>query len=310
MSETLRWPVVLIDKEVFDVVGYETMPELVEDLRTAGALTQIVDHNPDPEALLLAARRLNTNLDDCVLVGNSIQDIQAARAVGIASAAVIGDADEMPGLRDMQPDVWDYGVDSLREELILVNPVILPDEITVLHGLEAVRRRPKMYIGSTGIEGIANLVRCVLDFSFDPDDDCGGQATSACVTVFPDGGIEVRDNGVGLPVHPIDRNTRTVQRMFLHMLVGGHNPVLGLYAVNALSSSLIVTVNRDGHKWRQEFGSDIHWTQPKDLGPSESRGMTLHFWPLHEIFGEFGQDDILNVLTPLVGQYPDLRILG
>src|SRR5260370_799287 len=138
--------------------------------------------------------------------------------------------------------------------------------ITVLEGLEAVRKRPGMYIGSTGERGLHHLVQEVVDNSV--DEALAGEADEIDVTVLADGGVRVRDNGRGIPVdmHPVE-NRPAVEVVLTTLHAGGkfasqssaasgglHG--VGVSVVNALSRRPDGEVRREGHVWRQSHGKD------------------------------------------------------
>ncbi|WP_019633688.1 DNA topoisomerase (ATP-hydrolyzing) subunit B [Actinomadura atramentaria] len=166
--------------------------------------------------------------------------------------------------------------------------------ITVLEGLEAVRKRPGMYIGSTGEKGLHHLVYEIVDNSV--DEALAGHADTIEVVLLADGGVSVDDNGRGIPVgeHPVEK--RPAIELVLTTLhaggkfdgksyaVSGGLHGVGSAVVNALSTRLVAEVRRDGSHWRQSYtwqGAEGPLVQGE---PTEETGTTITFWPDGEIF--------------------------
>ncbi|WP_375484548.1 DNA topoisomerase (ATP-hydrolyzing) subunit B [uncultured Jatrophihabitans sp.] len=166
--------------------------------------------------------------------------------------------------------------------------------ITVLEGLEAVRKRPGMYIGSTSARGLHHLVWEVVDNSV--DEALGGHADRIEVTLLADGGVRVKDNGRGMPVdmHPTQkRPTVEVILTVLHAggkfdgkayAVSGGLHGVGVSVVNALSRRLEVDIERDGFRWTQPFVDQVPAEPLKKGGPSTKTGTTVTFWADPAIF--------------------------
>ncbi|WP_454042232.1 DNA topoisomerase (ATP-hydrolyzing) subunit B [Cellulosimicrobium sp. Marseille-Q8652] len=167
--------------------------------------------------------------------------------------------------------------------------------ITVLEGLEAVRKRPGMYIGSTGERGLHHLVYEVVDNSV--DEALAGHADTIDVTLLPDGGVRVVDNGRGIPVaiHPTEgKPTVEVVMTILHAggkfggggyAVSGGLHGVGISVVNALSRRVVTEVRRDGYSWRQEFGDGGKPLTGLERGDATTAtGTTQTFWADPEIF--------------------------
>lgn len=182
------------------------------------------------------------------------------------------------------------------------------DQIQVLEGLEPVRKRPGMYIGSTGVEGLHHLVWELVDNGI--DEALGGFATEVKVLIHADGSVTVIDNGRGIPtdIHP-KTGKSTVETVLTVLHAGGkfggggykvsgglHG--VGVSVVNALSSKLIVTVHRDGKTFRQEYERGVPKSDLKAVGKTAQTGTEITFYPDDTIFEStnFSYDTILDRL--------------
>jgi DNA gyrase subunit B len=166
--------------------------------------------------------------------------------------------------------------------------------ITVLEGLEAVRKRPGMYIGSTGERGLHHLVYEVVDNSV--DEALAGYATEVEVTLLADGGVLVTDDGRGIPVdmHPVEkRPALEVVMTTLHAggkfdgksyAVSGGLHGVGISVVNALSSRVDIVVRKDGYVWSQSYERGAPMAPLHRGEPTTETGTTTTFWPDPTIF--------------------------
>lgn len=170
------------------------------------------------------------------------------------------------------------------------------DAIQVLEGLEAVRKRPGMYIGSTGPRGLHHLVYEVVDNAV--DEALAGYCDNIIVTIHPDNSITVDDNGRGIPVekHPKEKiPTVEVVLTILHAggkfggsgyKVSGGLHGVGVSVVNALSTRVVVQVRRDGKKYEISFDHGKTSEKLHEIGVTKTTGTTVTFWPDPEIFKE------------------------
>jgi DNA gyrase subunit B len=166
--------------------------------------------------------------------------------------------------------------------------------ITVLEGLEAVRKRPGMYIGSTSARGLHHLVWEVVDNSV--DEALAGYADRVEVTLLADGGVRVKDNGRGMPVDMHPQQKRPTVEVILTVLhaggkfdgkayaVSGGLHGVGVSVVNALSSRLEVEIERDGFHWSQPYADQKPAAPLKKGEPSKKTGTTVTFWADAGIF--------------------------
>jgi DNA gyrase subunit B len=195
------------------------------------------------------------------------------------------------------------------------------ENIQVLEGLEAVRKRPGMYIGSTGPRGLHHLVYEVVDNSV--DEALAGRNDTVAVTIHPDNSVTVVDHGAGIPVSTMEKEGKSALEVVLTVLhaggkfgegggykVSGGLHGVGVSVVNALSERLDAEVRRDGHVWRQSFERGTPLGPVTRGEPSDEHGTTITFLPDADIFEtlEFDYNTLEERLRETAFLTRDLRI--
>ena len=174
-------------------------------------------------------------------------------------------------------------------------------DITVLEGLEAVRKRPGMYIGSTGPRGLHHLIYEVMDNSV--DEALAGEADQVEITIHPDSSVTVIDNGRGIPVDVMKKEGKPAAEVVLTVLhaggkfgdgggykVSGGLHGVGVSVVNALTERLDLTIWRDGHEWTQAYERGIPQGALKKGAKTDRHGTSISFMPDLEIFETIDYD--------------------
>src|SRR5229473_6754213 len=193
-------------------------------------------------------------------------------------------------------------------------------DITVLEGLEPVRLRPGMYIGSTGQRGLHHLLYEVVDNSV--DEALAGRATQIEVILHKEGGATVTDNGAGIPVDPIPKIGKPAVEVVLTTLhaggkfggggyrISGGLHGVGVSVVNALSESLEVEVWRDGKSWKQRFARGKKTTPLQATGSSKKTGTRVTFIPDDQVMtaAEFDAETVAKRLDDVAYLTKGLQI--
>src|SRR6056297_2310228 len=187
---------------------------------------------------------------------------------------------------------------ELKKEIIPIeeNKLYSAESIQVLEGLEAVRKRPSMYIGDTNEKGLHHLVYEVVDNSI--DEAMGGYCNNIEVIIHENNSITVRDDGRGIPTEKHSKDNKSALEVVMTVLhaggkfdkdsykVSGGLHGVGISCVNALSSKLVAEVYREGDIYRQTYAIGKPTSEVEKIGTTDKAGTKIHFHPDKGIFNE------------------------